>query len=157
MCKSPPARARRAEFSRCGGARERQLSAARNQCNRSNASVITSIMIVRTGSDRISEWRIMKEFDSTSVDCAWIARLQLLLRRLMLCCCRVLPDQYSPRTHERACAQSCLLHELFPAILYKIHRFTCLTALPARLSHPNPCCVAPICLRRVAARGAGDA
>ena len=146
MCKSPPARARRAEFSRCGGARERQLSAARNQCNRSNASVITSIMIVRTGSDRISEWRTMKEPDSISNDCAWIARLRLHSLRLMLCCCRVLTDQCPPRTHESTCAPPCFLRELFSAISYKIHRFTRLTDLPARLSHPNPCCVAPICL-----------
>ena len=81
----PPARARWAEISRRGGAWERQTCTARSQCSCSNASVITSIMIVRTGSDRISEWRIMKEFDSTSNDCAWIARLRLLLRRLMLC------------------------------------------------------------------------
>ena len=87
MRKSPPARAHWVELSRNGGVRERQQRTERNQCNRSIASVITSIMIVRTGSDRISECRIMKEIDSTSDDCAWIARLRLLLQRLMLCCC----------------------------------------------------------------------
>ena len=47
--------------------RVRPEKTARNQCNRSYASATTSSMIVRTGSDRISEWRIMQETDSTSV------------------------------------------------------------------------------------------
>ena len=124
--KPPSSRVRCAEISRYGGARERQCAMQSWRCGGA-ASVTTSIMIVRTGSDRISEWRIMKELDSISNDCAWIARLRLLLRRLMLCCCCVLTDQYPPRTHESTCAQPCLLRELFSATSYKIHHFTRLT------------------------------
>ena len=82
-----PVRGVRAELSRHGGVHERQERSMQGQRSRSIASDTISIMIVRTGSDRISECRIMKEIDSTSDDCAWIARLRLLLQRLMLCCC----------------------------------------------------------------------
>ena len=102
--KPPSSRVRCAEISRYGGARERQCAMQSWRCGGA-ASVITSIMIVRTGSDRISECRTMSECDSISSDCAWPCDPRLLpLWYLLLCGYRMLDNLSLLSIHERSIA-----------------------------------------------------